>query len=80
MNYEYLFCLFVSVNTRNANSAQHPFRMWTIIDWFLISQFYFVISDKVFYNIIQVTYKRQQCVSGTALYIKSCETIAEDKR
>ena len=46
----------------------------------LISQFYFVISDKAFHNIIQVTHKRQQCVSGTALYIKSCETVAEDKR
>ena len=46
----------------------------------LISQFYFVISDKAFRNIIKVTHKRQQCVSGTALYIKSCETVAEDKR
>ena len=46
----------------------------------MISQFYFVISDKAFRNIIQVTHKRQQCVSGTALYIKSCETVAEDKR
>ena len=45
-----------------------------------ISQFYFVISGKAFHNIIQVTHKRQQCVSGTALYIKSCETVAEDKR
>ena len=51
-----------------------------MIDWLMISQFYFVISDKAFHNIIQVTHKRQQCVSGTALYIKSCETIAEDKR
>ena len=51
-----------------------------IMQWLLISQFYFVISDKAFHKIIQVTHKRQQCVSGTALYIKSCETVAEDKR
>ena len=34
----------------------------------LISQFYFVISDKAFHNIIQVTHERQQCVSGTGCF------------
>ena len=44
------------------------------------STVYFIISDKAFHNIIQVTHKRQKCLSGSVLYIKSCETIEEDKR
>ena len=64
----------VSIWWRHHSTGQNIIGIW------LISQFYFVISDKAFHKIIQVTHKRQQCVSGTALYIKSCETVAEDKR